>query len=135
MGFGSYVAACAEVSVDGNKVKVHRIVGATDPGYAVNPAQIDRQIAGSFIYGLTALFLGECTVKDGAIEQTNLDTYEMMHHRPDAEGRVDRDAVGRHGCGAASASRPSAWRRPRCSTPSRRRPASAIAPSRSRTTA
>src|SRR5260370_32603752 len=64
MGFGSYIAACAEVSVDGNKVKVHRIVGATDPGYAVNPAQIDRQIAGSFIYGLTALFLGECTVKN-----------------------------------------------------------------------
>ncbi len=78
MGFGSYVAACAEVSVDGNKVKVHRIVGATDPGYAVNPAQIERQIAGSFVYGLTALFNGECTVKDGAIEQTNFDTYDMM---------------------------------------------------------
>ncbi len=79
MGFGSYIAACAEVSVEGNKVKVHRIVGATDSGYAVNPAQIERQVAGSFIYGLTALFLGEITVKGGAIEQTNLDTYEMMH--------------------------------------------------------
>jgi isoquinoline 1-oxidoreductase subunit beta len=78
MGFGSYVAACAEVSVDGSKVKVHRIVGATDPGYAVNPAQIERQIAGSFVYGLTALFYGECTVKDGAIEQTNFDSYDMM---------------------------------------------------------
>jgi len=78
MGFGSYVAACAEVSVEGNNVKVHRIVGATDPGYAVNPAQIDRQIAGSFVYGLTALFFGECTVKDGAIEQTNFDSYDMM---------------------------------------------------------
>jgi isoquinoline 1-oxidoreductase subunit beta len=78
MGFGSYVAACAEVSVDGNKVKIHRIVGATDPGYAVNPGQIERQIAGSFVYGLTALFFGECTVKDGAIEQTNFDSYDMM---------------------------------------------------------
>jgi isoquinoline 1-oxidoreductase subunit beta len=78
MAFGSYVAACAEVSVDGNKVKVHRIVGATDPGYAVNPAQIERQIAGSFVYGLTGLFFGACTVKDGAIEQTNFDSYDMM---------------------------------------------------------
>jgi isoquinoline 1-oxidoreductase subunit beta len=78
MAFGSYVAACAEVSVDGNKVRVHRIVGATDPGYAVNPAQIERQIAGSFVYGLTGLFYGECTVKDGAVEQTNFDSYEMM---------------------------------------------------------
>jgi isoquinoline 1-oxidoreductase subunit beta len=78
MGFGSYIAACAEVSVDGNKVKVHRIVGATDPGYAVNPAQIERQISGSFVYGLTGLFFGECTVKNGAIEQTNFDSYDMM---------------------------------------------------------
>ena len=59
MGFGSYVAACAEVSVDGDKVKIHRIVGADRPGYAVNPAQIERQIAGSFVYGLSALFYGE----------------------------------------------------------------------------
>jgi isoquinoline 1-oxidoreductase beta subunit len=78
MAFGSYVAACAEVSVDGNKVKVHRIVAATDPGYAVNPAQIERQVAGSFVYGLSALFNQECTVKGGAIEQTNFDTYDSM---------------------------------------------------------
>jgi isoquinoline 1-oxidoreductase subunit beta len=78
MAFASYVAACAEVSVDGNNVKVHRIVAATDPGYAVNPAQIERQVAGSFVYGLTALFLGECTVKAGRIEQENFDTYDMM---------------------------------------------------------
>jgi isoquinoline 1-oxidoreductase beta subunit len=76
--FGSYVAAAAEVSVTGNKVKVHRIVASTDPGYAVNPAQIERQIAGSFVYGLSALFYQECTVKDGAVEQTNFDTYNSM---------------------------------------------------------
>jgi isoquinoline 1-oxidoreductase subunit beta len=78
MCFGSYVAACAEVSVDSNKVKIHRIVAATDPGYAANPAQIERQVAGSFVYGLTALFLGGCTVKDGRIEQENFDSYDMM---------------------------------------------------------
>jgi isoquinoline 1-oxidoreductase subunit beta len=78
--FNSYVAAAAEISVEGggNKVKVHRIVGATDPGYAVNPAQIDRQVAGSFVYGLSGLFLQECTVKDGRIEQTNFDSYDSM---------------------------------------------------------
>jgi isoquinoline 1-oxidoreductase subunit beta len=79
MGYGSYVAAAAEISVtDGAKIKVHRIVAATDPGYAVNPAQIERQIAGSFVYGLTGLFYGGCTVKDGYIEQTNFDTYNSM---------------------------------------------------------
>jgi isoquinoline 1-oxidoreductase beta subunit len=78
MGYGSYVAGAAEISVDGNKIKVHRIVAATDPGYAVNPAQIDRQIAGSFVYGLTGLFYGGCTVKDGRIEQSNFDNYNSM---------------------------------------------------------
>jgi isoquinoline 1-oxidoreductase subunit beta len=78
MVFGSYVAACAEVSVDSDKVKIHRIVAATNPGYGVNPAQIERQVAGSFVYGLTGLFLGGITVKDGKIEQENFDTYDMM---------------------------------------------------------
>jgi isoquinoline 1-oxidoreductase subunit beta len=79
MAFNSYVAACAEISVtDGNKVKVHRIIGATDPGYAVNPAQIERQISGSFVYGLSALFLEECTVKDGRIVQENFHTFDSM---------------------------------------------------------
>ncbi|MGY8661242.1 molybdopterin cofactor-binding domain-containing protein [Bradyrhizobium sp. UFLA05-109] len=77
--YGSYVAAAAEISVtDGTKIKVHRIVASTDPGYAVNPAQIERQIAGSFVYGLTGLFYGGCTVKDGAIVETNFDTYDSM---------------------------------------------------------
>jgi isoquinoline 1-oxidoreductase beta subunit len=79
MGYGSYVAACAEVSVTPKgALKVHRIVAATDPGYAVNPAQIERQIAGSFVYGLSALLYGECTVKGGAIEQTNFDSYNVL---------------------------------------------------------
>ncbi|CCE04697.1 Isoquinoline 1-oxidoreductase beta subunit [Bradyrhizobium sp. STM 3843] len=77
--YGSYVAAAAEISVtDGNKIKVQRIVASTDPGYVVNPAQVERQIAGSFVYGLSGLFYGGCTVKDGRIEQTNFDTYNSM---------------------------------------------------------
>jgi isoquinoline 1-oxidoreductase beta subunit len=79
MGYGSYVAGVAEISVTGgSKIKEHRIVASTDPGYVVNPAQIERQIAGSFVYGLSALFYGGCTVKDGKIEQTNFDTYNSM---------------------------------------------------------
>ena len=79
MGFGSYTAACAEVSVsDDGVLKIHRIVAATDPGYAVNPQQILAQVEGSFVYGLTAALYGECTLKDGRIEQSNFDNYRMM---------------------------------------------------------
>lgn len=77
--FNAYVAAAAEVSVeDGNRIKIHRIVAATDPTEAVNPAQIERQIAGSFVYGLSALFFQECTVEKGRIVEGNFDTYDSM---------------------------------------------------------
>ena len=76
--FNAFVAAACELSVDGNKVKIHRIVAATDPGYAVNPAQIERQVAGSFVYGLSALFMQECTVQDGRIQQSNFHDYPSM---------------------------------------------------------
>lgn len=78
MGFGSYVAAAAEVSVTGGKLRIHRIVAATDPGHVVNPQQVEAQIVGSFVYGLSAALHGECTVRDGRIEQQNFDTYEVM---------------------------------------------------------
>src|SRR5262249_18508595 len=79
MGYGSYGAPCAEVAVDdAGRLKVHRIVAATNCGHAVNPGQIERQVAGSFVFGLSALLYGECTVKDGRIEQENFDSYEVM---------------------------------------------------------
>ncbi len=79
MGFGSYVAACAEVSVSPEgKLKVHRIVAATDPGHAVNPQQIEAQVEGSFVYGLSAALYGAITIKDGAVEQKNFDTYPVL---------------------------------------------------------
>jgi len=77
--FASYVAACAEVSVNDNgQLKIHRIVAATDPGYAVNPQQIEAQVEGSFVFGLSALLYGECTIKGGAVEQSNFHNYPSM---------------------------------------------------------
>jgi len=79
MGFGSYVAACAEVSVSKQgELKIHRIVAATDPGHAVNPQQIAAQVEGSFVYGLSAALFGEITIKDGRVEQQNFDTYPVL---------------------------------------------------------
>jgi isoquinoline 1-oxidoreductase subunit beta len=77
--FGSYTAAMAEVSVSSNgKLKMHRIVAATDPGYAVNPRQIEMQVEGSFVYGLGAALKQSCTVKDGRIVEQNFDTYQPL---------------------------------------------------------
>ncbi|MDZ7752843.1 MAG: molybdopterin cofactor-binding domain-containing protein [Gammaproteobacteria bacterium] len=77
--FGSYVAACAEVSVDdGGGLRIHRIVAATDPGHAVNPQQIEAQVEGSFVYGLSALLYGECTIAGGAVAQSNFHDFPSL---------------------------------------------------------
>jgi isoquinoline 1-oxidoreductase beta subunit len=77
--FGSYTAAMAEVSVSPNgKLKMHRIVAATDPGYAVNPRQIEMQVEGSFVYGLGAALKQSCTVKNGRIVEQNFDSYPPL---------------------------------------------------------
>jgi isoquinoline 1-oxidoreductase subunit beta len=79
MGYGSYVAAAAEVSVSARgELKIHRIVAATNPGHAVNPQQIEAQIEGSFVYGLSAALMQECTVKNGRIVEENFDSYDCM---------------------------------------------------------
>ncbi|CAN1493248.1 CoxL Aerobic-type carbon monoxide dehydrogenase, large subunit CoxL/CutL homologs [Rhabdaerophilaceae bacterium] len=79
MGFGSYVAAAAEVSVsNAGAIKVHRIVAATNPGHVVNPDQVAAQVEGSFVYGLSAAFHQECTVKGGRIVEENFDTYPAL---------------------------------------------------------
>jgi isoquinoline 1-oxidoreductase beta subunit len=79
MGYGSYVAGVSEVSVSADGIlKIHKITAGTDPGHGVNPWLIERQVAGSFAYGLSASLYGQITIKDGAVEQTNFDSYNVM---------------------------------------------------------
>jgi isoquinoline 1-oxidoreductase subunit beta len=79
MGYGSYSAAVAEVSVSPQgKVKVHRMVLALDCGHVVNPGQVAAQVEGSVAYGLSATLYGECPVKDGRMTSLNFDSYELL---------------------------------------------------------
>jgi len=79
MGYASYSAAVAEVSVsDAGKLKIHRLVLALDCGHVVNPDQVAAQIEGSVAYGLTAALYGECPVDKGRMTSLNFDSYEIM---------------------------------------------------------
>ena len=75
---GSYCAQVVEASVAAGAVRVHRVISALDPGHVVNPRSIEMQIQGAIIYALTAALNGEITVKHGAAEQSNFDSYEML---------------------------------------------------------
>ncbi len=89
MGYGSYTAAIAEVSIKGNDVKVHRLILATNCGHAVNPVQIASQIEGSVAYGMDSL-QSESSVKDGRIVEKNFDTYPIarMYQMPKIESVI-----------------------------------------------
>jgi isoquinoline 1-oxidoreductase beta subunit len=78
MGYGSYSAAVAEVSMEQQKVRVHRIVIALNCGHAVNPGQIAAQVEGSVAYGLSAAFYGEMTVEKGRMAELNFDRYPIL---------------------------------------------------------
>ncbi|MGF1474104.1 MAG: molybdopterin cofactor-binding domain-containing protein [Geminicoccaceae bacterium] len=77
--FASYIAACAEVSVsEDGELTMHRIVAATDPIYAVNPQQIEAQVEGSFVYGLSALLHGGIQIDQGRVVDQNFDTFGSL---------------------------------------------------------
>jgi isoquinoline 1-oxidoreductase subunit beta len=76
--FGSYVAQVVDVTVDQGTIKVNRVICAVDCGAAVNPDVIKAQMEGGIGYGLSAILKGEITLKDGVVEQTNFDGYQVL---------------------------------------------------------
>ena len=79
MGYGSYSAAIAEVSVSPQgKLKVHRMVLAINCGHAVNPDQIAAQVEGSVAYGAVRHALRRLPGRQGPHDDLNFDTYEIM---------------------------------------------------------
>ena len=90
--FATYLAQVVEVEVskDG-AVRVRRVVCAVDCGTVVNPDTVRAQIQSAIIFGITAALHGEITLKDGRVEQTNFDTYQMlrMNEAPAIEAGVN----------------------------------------------
>ena len=78
MGYASYSACVAEVSVKGNIVTVERLVFALNSGHVVNPYLTREQIEGSVVMALGAIFNPEISVENGRIKQQNLDSYPLL---------------------------------------------------------
>lgn len=77
--FGSIVGQVVEVTVSRKgELRVDRVVAAVDCGHVVNPRIVEAQIESGIIFGLSAALYGDLTIKDGRIQQTNFDQYEMV---------------------------------------------------------
>jgi isoquinoline 1-oxidoreductase beta subunit len=105
--FGTYMAQVAEVEVasDG-AVRVRRVVCAVDCGTVINPDTVRAQIQGAIIFGITSALYGEITIKDGRVEQTNFDTYQILriNEAPAIEVHIVQSAELPGGMGEAGTS-------------------------------
>ena len=77
---GTFSAGVAEVSVSRwtGKLTVHNYWVAVDPGLVIQPDHVHGQLESAVVYGLSAALLEELTVKGGAIQQTNLNDYQVL---------------------------------------------------------
>jgi isoquinoline 1-oxidoreductase subunit beta len=105
--FATYLAQVAEVEVSKDGVvRVRRVVCAVDCGTVVNPDTVQAQIQSAIIFGITAALYGEITLKDGRVEQTNFDTYQLlrMNEAPAIEVHIVRSPESPGGMGEAGTS-------------------------------
>lgn len=87
-GYDSYCALVAEVTVNGKNIKVDRFVAVIDCGIVVNPDLVESQMEGAIVFGLSAALKGEITIKNGSVEQSNFDDYEILTYNETPEIEV-----------------------------------------------
>ena len=63
------------MSLEGGKIRVHRVVAAVDCGMVINPDGVKQQVEGGIVFGLSAALHGAITLKDGRVVQSNFDKY------------------------------------------------------------
>jgi isoquinoline 1-oxidoreductase beta subunit len=93
--FNTIVAEVAEISVEGNRPKVHRVVCALDCGVAVNPDNIRAQMEGGIGFGLGAILKSQITLEKGKVVEGNFDAYEVL--RMEEMPRVEVHIVASNG--------------------------------------
>ncbi|WP_419213910.1 molybdopterin cofactor-binding domain-containing protein [Maribacter sp. X9] len=115
---GTPCAQVAEVSIEDNEIKVHKVTVALDPGLAVNPDQIRAQCEGCVIMGMSAVLYEQMFVEEGELSPTIYGPYQMalMKHAPkeidvvllqgkDTPGAVGEPPLGPIGAAIANAVR------------------------------
>ncbi len=99
--FGSFMAQVAEVSVDDQQIRIHRVVCAVDCGVCVNPASVAAQMESGVVFGLSAALYGELSFKDGRVQQSNFHDYPLLrvHEMPRVETHIVSSAEKPGGVG------------------------------------
>jgi isoquinoline 1-oxidoreductase beta subunit len=100
-GYGTYLALFAEIALENDKVRVHKISGAVDIGQMVNPSIVDSQIRSGIIFGLSQTLWGEITIENGVVQQRSFDTYRLLriNEAPEIDVEIIADGAAPGGIG------------------------------------
>ncbi|HYM34625.1 MAG TPA: molybdopterin cofactor-binding domain-containing protein, partial [Steroidobacteraceae bacterium] len=93
-GYETFMAQVADVSMEGGKLKIHRIICVADCGRVINPGIAEAQVEGSIVFGLSAALFGEVNIDNGKVKEQNFDSYRVlrMNEIPQIEAHfVDSD--------------------------------------------
>jgi isoquinoline 1-oxidoreductase beta subunit len=103
-GYGTYMSLVAEISIENDRVRVHKISGAADLGQRVNPSIVEAQIQGGIVFGLTATLWGDITLEGGQVQQRNFDTFRLlrMNESPEIDVEIIDSVAAPGGIGEPS---------------------------------
>lgn len=90
LSFGVPAAEVVEVSMTDDGVSIDKVFVAVDVGTVLDPRNLEAQVMGGVIWGLSHAMTGELTYEDGAAIQTNYHQYlsMRMNQVPDIEVRA-----------------------------------------------
>ncbi|UCF26876.1 MAG: xanthine dehydrogenase family protein molybdopterin-binding subunit, partial [Chloroflexota bacterium] len=85
--YGTIMVEIAEVSVENDQIRVHKVTAVADPGLVINPDSVIAQTQGAITMGLSATLLEEVQIKDGSFQASNFDQYPLLRNAdaPDIE--------------------------------------------------
>ena len=78
--FGSIVAQVAQVAVSSEaKLRVRHVFAVVDCGDVVNTDTAKAQVEGGIIFGLSAAMVGEISIAQGRVVESNFRDHQMIH--------------------------------------------------------
>ena len=77
-GYGSFAAHVIELSIENNKIKLHRAICVVDCGTAVNPKGVEAQMQGACTDGLSTALRSAITIKNGGVVENSWTDFQWM---------------------------------------------------------
>ena len=85
--YGTIMVEIAEISIEDNQIRVHKVTAVADPGLVINPDGVEAQTQGAITMGLSSTLLEEVVIKDGVLQAGNFNQYPLLRNAdaPDIE--------------------------------------------------